>query len=67
MTSEDRFKYKSDEAAVDFLEVIQLTTRRCRKMNETVKLQFYLQQLEIIDDFRLRLNQVFTESQSHEK
>ena len=36
-------------------------------MNDEIRLKFYLQQLEIIEDFRLRLNQVFDDTQSHEE
>ena len=65
--SDELWKYASDQVAVDFLELIQLTTRRCRKLNEETRLKFYFQQLEIIENFRLRMNQIFDDTQSHEK
>ena len=65
--SDELWKYSSDQVAVDFLELIQLTTRRCRKLNEETRLKFYFQQLEIIENFRLRMNQIFDDTQSHEK
>ena len=65
--SDELWKYASDQVAVDFLELIQLTTRRCRKLNEKTRLKFYFQQLEIIENFRLRMNQIFDDTQSHEK
>ena len=49
---------KSDIAAVKFFEIIQLTTRRCRRLNSDIKLKFFMQQLEIVDEFRLRLHQI---------
>jgi len=49
---------KSDIAALKFFEIIQLTTRRCRRLNQLVKLQFFNQQLEIVDEFRLALHQI---------
>ena len=49
---------KSDVASLAFFEILQLTTRRCRRLCAEVRLRFYVQQLEIVDEFRLALHQI---------
>jgi len=49
---------KSDVASLAFFEILQLTTRRCRRLCADVRLRFYVQQLEIVDEFRLALHQI---------
>ena len=39
----DNWQPTSDRIAVDFLEIIQITTRRCRVMNAETRLKFYRQ------------------------
>ena len=68
MHDETIWIHKSDVAVVKFFDVIQLTTRRCRRLNKNSQLFFFFQQLEIIDEFRLRLHQVSdVDTISHER
>jgi len=57
----------SDRLASDFLELIQITTRRCRVLDGPMRLRFYRQQLVAIDDFQMRLTDVYNDTQSHRR
>ena len=57
----------SDRLASDFLELIQMTTRRCRVLDGPMRLRFYRQQLVAIDDFQMRLTDVYNDTQSHRR
>ena len=67
-TDESKWVNCSDQASLEFFEILQLTNRRSRRLSPPVKEKFFLQQLEIVDEFRLRLYQISDiDCISHEK
>ncbi|CAG5085493.1 Oidioi.mRNA.OKI2018_I69.PAR.g10909.t1.cds [Oikopleura dioica] len=52
------FPIKSEEVAMQFFDILQLTNRRCQCLSQKTRTKFYFQELEIIDEFRLGLIQL---------